>query len=247
MRVEEYQARMHKLEGEISSLEENFIDAKENSQASSLIATISTITRSIIDRQGKKDIKERIESEKEDYVRLLNERRNLQSDISSFEAGSSSNDVKSLEFRNSYRKKVIEWLDVLSTKNVSREIEIDSDYNVLFGKEKLSQFSGSTLLRAVLALRAAFFELVISMGRTPIEFLIFDTPRQHDIETKDFARFVSRLKSICRSNQAQIIFSTTEYHYNADDYDVEWLPEFSGFEQPMYLGEAGNQEFPEKI
>lgn len=217
----------------------------EDSQVTSLIAAISSLTRSIIDRQGKKEVMERIESERHDYVQLLNKRRGFQGDISSFDGGTGGlNDIRILEFRNSYRKKIIEWLDVLSTKNVSRNITVDSDFNVLFGKEKLSQFSGSTLLRTVLALRAAFFELFISMRCTSIEFLIFDTPRQHDIETKDFAAFIARLKSICKDNRAQIVFSTTEYQYSAAEGDIEWQPEFTGFEQPMYLGVIGNHRMP---
>jgi hypothetical protein len=82
------------------------------------------------------------------------------------------------------------------------------------------------------------------MGCTSIEFLIFDTPRQHDIETKDFAAFVARLKNICKDNRAQIVFSTTEYHYDAAEGDIEWQPEFSGFEQPMYLGVIDNNQVP---
>jgi hypothetical protein len=244
MRLDEYKASARKIEREMASLEENLTKTDKDSQANSLIAAISALTRSIIDLQGKKEVIERIESEKEHYVQLLNQRRSLQSDIASFDGGSGSNDLKVLEFRNSYRKKIAEWLDVLSTKNISREIAVDSDFNVLFGAEKLSQFSGSTLLRTVLALRAAFFELVISMGHSSIEFLVFDTPRQHDIETKDFAAFIARLKSICNNNRAQIIFSTTEYHYDADKNDMEWLPEFSGFEQPMYLGLIESDRIP---
>lgn len=244
-RADEYSSSLRKLDKEIASLESNLTKEGEDSQVTSLIAAISSLTRSIIDRQGKKEVMERIESERHDYVQLLNKRRGFQGDISSFDGGTGGlNDIRILEFRNSYRKKIIEWLDVLSTKNVSRNITVDSDFNVLFGKEKLSQFSGSTLLRTVLALRAAFFELFISMRCTSIEFLIFDTPRQHDIETKDFAAFIARLKSICKDNRAQIVFSTTEYQYSAAEGDIEWQPEFTGFEQPMYLGVIGNHRMP---
>lgn len=245
IRVDEYSSSLRKLDEEIASLESNLTKEGEDSQTTSLIAAISSLTRSIIDRQGKKEVMERIESERHDYVQLLNKRRGLQGDISSFEGGTGgSNDIRILEFRNSYRKKIIEWLDVLGTMNVSRDITVDSDFNVLFGSEKLSQFSGSTLLRTVLALRAAFFELFISMGCSSIEFLIFDTPRQHDIETKDFAAFIARLKNICKNNRAQIVFSTTEYRYNAAEGDIEWQPEFLGFEQPMYLGVIDNNRVP---
>lgn len=236
VRLDEYRHASKKLSTEIETLKESIETKERDSETGSLIAAISSITRSIIDFQGRKDKAERIESEKSEYVNLLNKRRGLQNDIASMHGTSDGSDLRILEFRNQYKHKIIEWLDVLSTKNVSREISIDSDFSILFGSEKLSQFSGSTLLRVILALRAAFFEIFISRGGDSIEFLIFDTPKQHDIETKDFAAFISKLKSFCGERQAQIIFSTTEYHYESADNDKEWLPTFEGFEQPMFLG-----------
>jgi len=137
IRVDDYSSSLRKLDEEIASLESNLRKEENGSQTAPLISAISGLTRSIIDRQGKKEVMERIESEKRGYVQLLNRRRGLQGDISSFEGAAGSNDIRILEFRNSYRKKIIEWLDVLSTKNVSRDITVDADFNVLFGREKL--------------------------------------------------------------------------------------------------------------
>ena len=128
IRVGEYSSSLRKLDEEIVSLESSLTKEEGGSQTTSLISAISALTRSIVDRQGKKEVMERIESEKQDYVQLLNRRRGLQGDISSFEGGAGSNDIRILEFRNSYRKKIIEWLDVLSTKNVSRDITVDADW-----------------------------------------------------------------------------------------------------------------------
>ena len=237
VRLDEYKRAGKKLSKEIGTLKQDAEKNESDLETASLITAISTITRSIIDLQSKKDKVERVETEKKEYVEFLNRRTSLQNDIASIQGGAGESDLRVLEFRSQYKNKIIDWLDVLSTKNVSREISIDSDFNILFGSEKLSQFSGSTLLRVVLALRAAFFEIYISRGGDSIEFLIFDTPRQHDIETKDFAAFIAKLKSFCREHQAQIVFSTTEYHYESGDNDKEWLPTFEGFEQPMFLGE----------
>lgn len=236
IRLGEYQEFLRKLDSEIESIRGRLHKQDDKPETASLIGAVSAITQSLIDLQGKKDLIERIESEKRGYVDLLNRRTALQNDIASLQGGAGSGDLRVLEFRTSYRKKVVEWLDILSTKNVSRDISIDSDFGVLFGTEKLAQFSGSTLLRVVLALRAAFFEILISSENNSVEFLILDTPRQHDIETKDFAEFVTKLKSICKGRRAQVIFSTTEYHYESVENDKEWLPKFSGFEQPMFLG-----------
>ena len=80
------------------------------------------------------------------------------------------------------------------------------------------------------------FEILISKELPQIEFLIFDTPRQHDIEAEHFANFISKLKRLVENQSAQIIFSTTEYHYENQISDVEWVPQFPGAEQNMFLG-----------
>src|SRR5690606_41745797 len=92
----------------------------------------------------------------------LTRRDNIQNDIASMDNSGGIKDLRVIEFRTLFKSKLIEWLDVLRTKNVSREISIDPDFNILFGKEKITQFSGSTLLRVVLAVKAAFFEIHIS-------------------------------------------------------------------------------------
>ncbi|MEW8287087.1 MAG: hypothetical protein AB2697_13955 [Candidatus Thiodiazotropha endolucinida] len=115
-------------------------------------------------------------------------------------------------------------------------MSIDASFNVIFGSEKLSQFSGSTLLRTVLAIKAAFFESYLARELKSIEFLIFDTPKQHDIESEHFAAFIRKLKELAQDKDVQVIFSTTEYHYDTQENDIEWNPPFEGEEQNMFLG-----------
>ena len=91
-------------------------------------------------------------------------------------------------------------------------------------------------LRVVLAIKAAFFDIYISRGAPHIEFMIFDTPRQHDIEVEHFASFIQHLKHMVKGNSCQVIFSTTKYHYDPQEQDVEWAPSFPRNEQDMFLG-----------
>lgn len=225
-----------KLGEEIEEMRASLSSEKPENSTDGLVNAISQLTRSIIDIQREKEIVERIEAEKSNYVELLNKRDRLHNDIAAMDSGGPSTDLRVLDFRAEFREKLKEWLDILSTKNVSRDISIDADFGVLFGSEKVSQFSGSTLLRVVLAMKAAFFDIYISKGTQHIGFMIFDTPRQHDIEAEHFAAFIQRLKKTVKNSPCQVVFSTTEYHYNSQENDVEWVPPFPGIEQNMFLG-----------
>ena len=88
----------------------------------------------------------------------------------------------------------------------------------------------------MLAVKAAFFEVCLARGAKGIEFIIFDTPRQQDMEEVHFAEFLTKLKSLVSQGDAQLIFSTTEYHYEMASNDKEWRPEFPGDEHAMFLG-----------
>lgn len=235
-RLDEFCINFDNIEGEIKKLKINLSEEQSGGTAQNLVNTISELTRSIIDLQREKEIVGRLELEEKKYNRFISKREQLHNTIASLDDRNSTVDLKQLKFRTDFKKQITEWLDVLSTKNVSRNINIDSDFNILFGTEKLSQLSGSTLLRVILAIKAAFFDIYISSELSAFEFLIFDTPKQHDIETEHFAAFIDKLKTTVSNKRAQIIFSTTEYHYEPKENDVEWIPSFPGTEQNMFLG-----------
>ena len=236
-RLDELQIHFKNLEKEIEGMRDRLPSEKVGNPADGLVNAISQLTRSIIHKQSEKEIVEHIEAEKGNYVELLKERDRLHNDIASMDSGGASTDLRLLDFRSEYKEKLKDWLDILSTRNVSRDISIDADFEIQFGSEKVSQFSGSTLLRVVLAMKAAFFDIYISKGALHIGFMIFDTPRQHDIEAVHFAAFIQRLKDTVKTSPCQVIFSTTEYHYDSQDHDIEWVPPFPGVEQNMFLGE----------
>jgi len=224
------------LNDEIESLKKGLKKDKVNDSAQKLVNSISELTKAMIDLQKEREFLKRIEKEKDSYNSLISKREKMHDDIATMDSGGTKTDLRVLEFRTLFKTKIVEWLNVLSTKNVSREIVIDSDFNLLFGSEKISQFSGSTLLRVVLAIKAAFFDIHISGDNSFIDFLILDTPRQHDIESEHLAAFIQKMKSLVSNRKTQVIFSTTEYHYKNQENDIEWIPTFPGIEQNMFLG-----------
>lgn len=169
------------------------------------------------------------------------ERSLLSDKIESITTRGRKADQNIVGLRIELRTLTLKWLDILGTENVDRNLLIDQDLKFQFGNEALRAFKGSTLVRVVLAIHAALFEAYI--GRTGEKFscLIFDTPNQQEIKTDDLRRFMHALKRLCADRDAQVIFASKDYRYEADESDVLVEPKFPGQQHPMYLGVLAEQ------
>ena len=150
--------------------------------------------------------------------------------------GSREPSAEMITFRRNLAIQMADWLDTLRSMTISREVKIDSEFKPILGEEKLKVFKGSSKARTVLAYHAALFSQLLSRTDSGFRFLIFDTPRQHELQIEDLDDYMQLLKQIARDCNAQIIFSTTSYRYSLTEGDEEWLPSFPQFNQPMYLG-----------
>lgn len=128
------------------------------------------------------------------------------------------------------------WMMTLDTSNVSNDIKFKDDFVPILGNESLSQLSGSTKLRLVLAYHAAIMRVLLDFKKDKLRFLIFDTPKQHEMHDVDLANYIDTLKKMAHDFKIQIIFSATEYHHQFDFEDREWTPTFPGVKQKMFLG-----------
>ena len=90
----------------------------------------------------------------------------------------------------------------------------------------------------ILAVHAALFEQYLTDASRPFRFLILDTPRQQDMQTGDLAQYLGELSRLCERENAQFVISSTEYRHPKGAADIEWLADFEGFAQPMYLGQV---------
>lgn len=234
-RIQVLESELKDLNNEVLSLEQRQSQMAQADDTAGLVETIGELTRNIVALQAERARLEAIAVAENEYVQLLNDRKAVQDELASLGGGVGTSDLRALEIRAALRDRTRHWLEILQTRNVSREIAVDSDFNFSFGTEKLSQFHGSTLLRVVLAMRTAAFEVYARDASKRLRFLILDTPRQQDIEKEALARYIAELKSLAVDKNVQIVFSTTDYHYDCADGDVQWSPEFDGAEQKMFL------------
>jgi hypothetical protein len=72
-----------------------------------------------------------------------------------------------------------------------------------------------------------------------LRFLILDTPKQQELNSEDLKRYLDELDVVCREHRGQVLISASEYRHSIRDGDREWLPQYAGAIQKMYLGSPG--------
>jgi hypothetical protein len=222
---------------QVSEIRASRAAASENSSVAELVEVVAQLTERVIRLKQSAQYEAELAEFEEAYVKQLAERAWVQARLGSLEGNSNASDLELLRIRQSLAERIKYWLDVLNTSNVSREVQVDSDFNASFGGQRVPKFHGSTRTRVVLAIRTAAFELAASREskRLP-RFLILDTPRQQDISRADLANFIEELQVVATERQAQVVYSTTNHRYEVGIDDAEWLASFPGADHTMYLG-----------
>ena len=234
LKLEHLEERESEIQKELSNLVDERNSILQKSEISSLIDTISELKNKIFELQGQYDvISQHCELEAR-HVELLHERQVAFEEDKALSSSTSS--VSELvKLRSELRQLYLDWLDLLNTNNVSRDITFRDDFVPVLGKESIAQLKGSTRIRAILAYHAALIELISKNSSKPFNFYILDTPKQHEIHNDDLDCYIKALKQLAIETGIQIIFSTTEYHYSGDNQDEEWRPKFPGEKQNMFL------------
>lgn len=205
----------------------------ESSEMSAVIDAISRIKEEIFLLQTKRAEVEKLNALQSRYFSAMVERNKALDQYEALSNDRSSN-PELIRLRADFRLVFLRWLDVIGTDNINRNISFKDDLNPIFGIETIVQLKGSTKVRAVLAFHAAILELALARSRTLFNFLILDTPKQHDINNADLGAYVKELKTMSVKYGFQIIFSNTEFHYDGDENDVEWLPVYPGEKHKMF-------------
>lgn len=202
-----------------------------------VLAAIRHVYTNLYGAEQKKAALGILTNERATYFRLEAERDRIQERIATLSQIGHA-DLEFNRLRLELRSLIVKWLDVLETKNVKRDVEIDLDFKITFGGERIEQIPGSTKIRVVLAIHAAILEEYLKQPNRPFRFLILDTPKQQEIQTQDLAGYLVAVSKLVGQADAQLVFSTTEYRFPSERQDAEWVPTFAGPEQPMYLHPA---------
>ncbi len=206
----------------------------EESGISTFVVAVSEIKDQVFALQNQLSELRKVEALGAKYLEVTIKRRTALEKYQSF-TSERLHSPALVKLKADLRQYFLNWLDEIHTSNISRDITFKDDFTPILGKERIAQLKGSTRIRAVLAYHAALLELTAKHASQGFNFLILDTPKQHEIHNEDLDRYMLGLKKMCVKYELQIIFSTTEYYYAGDDKDVHWIPKFPGEEQNMFL------------
>ncbi|XKU42496.1 hypothetical protein BG51_06780 [Pseudomonas [fluorescens] ATCC 17400] len=238
VRIEEMYRQKEALELVARSLVDERNASIDKSEISALVQAITKIKSEIFSLQLQLSEIDRVKIIEDKHFGLILDRDKALSLYESFSVEKSSS-PELIKVRADLRRHFIEWLDILHTHNVSKDITFRDDFTPLLGVETIAQLKGSTKIRAVLAYHAAVFQTFAVRNVAGFRFLILDTPKQHEIHNDDLGRYLDALKILCASHGMQVIFSTTEYHHACDENDMEWVPLYPGEDQNMFLQVGG--------
>jgi hypothetical protein len=238
IRVEQLQERLGELGVERQTLVDN-LDSPTTSGVDQLVTAVKALTKQLVDAQSELGRISALKDERSKLFELEKERDRIQDRIDGLSnTGRADNEFKKL--RLTLRELTVKWMQTLVTQNVSTNVDIDLNLRFTFGGETIETIgsggTSSTTIRLVLAIHAALFEAYLSDKSRPFRFLILDTPKQEELHTADLAQYLKELEKMCEANNAQLVFSSTEYDHPTGPKDKRWLPAYSGPDKPMYLG-----------
>jgi len=235
-RIDQIDAEVNLLGQQISSARAQRAELTSQSPVSTLVEVVSQLTESVIRLRRSRHIEQELTEVEDEYVAKLSERARVQALMADLDGAGGGADLDLLRVRNALCERITHWLSVLRTPNVPPEVEMDREFNVTFGGQKVSKFKGSTRTRIVLAIRTAVFDLVSSSVSRAPRFFVLDTPRQQDISRDDLAAYIAALQQLATERSVQIVYSTTNHRYELGDGDLEWTPDFPGVDHLMFLG-----------
>jgi len=215
------------------------LDSPATTGVDQLVTAVQALTKQLVEVQSEVGRIGALNEERSKLFKFETERLRIQDRIESL-SNSGRADIEFNKLRLQLRELAVKWMDILDTKNVSRNVEVDLELRFKFAGESLDLFSGSTKIRLVLAIHAALFEAYVSEPSRPFRFLILDTPKQQELHTEDLAKYVTQLENLCAAKDAQLILSSTEYDHPTGQQDKRWLPMYKGPDHPMYLGTSAD-------
>lgn len=242
IRIEQLEERLEELGTERQTLVNN-LESPSTSGVDQLVTAVQALTKQLVGVQGELGRISGLKEERSKLFKLEQERERIQDRIDGLTNTGRADQVFN-NIRRTLRELTVKWMETLETTNVSKNVEIDLNLRFTFGGETLevigSGGSSSTTIRLVLAIHAALLEAYLSDKTRPFRFLILDTPKQEELHTADLARYLTDLEKMCEVNDAQLIFSSTEYDHPTGQKDKRWLPRYRGQEKPMFLGKRSD-------
>lgn len=240
--VELHQRRFATADARLKRLRQEYENLSRASPAARITGTMDAVTRELARVTSGIAIGEEIASAETARAELLRETEAVEQAIADHDAATKRSTTQVGQVRAELEGALDRWLKVLRTNPIG-DVGIGSDLRVTIDGELLTDRrgpSGSSRTRLVLAFHAARLEVALSRQTCHPGMLLFDSPKQHEIDPGDFESYIEELRSLAGQyrDRVQVVASSRTRIPLTDD-DSEWLPSFPSRESdqhPWFLG-----------
>ncbi|NNJ16854.1 hypothetical protein CSV86_017430 [Pseudomonas putida CSV86] len=142
------------IERQISDLSEKRGLAEREAGIEMFIEAISKIASEIFELELEKTKIKKYQAQEQSHLELQNRRNKTLTEQEAL-GPEREQSFEVVKFKRNLAEKMADWLDTLNSKNISRDIRIDSDLKPVLGTEKIGIIKGSSKARTVLAFHAA--------------------------------------------------------------------------------------------
>ena len=205
-----------------------------------VMGKLNTLTKELVDVELRLAKFQQYAAERQKFERLLDQREQAVATVAEtrptgIRGASAVDDVRQM-----LSDAVQQWLITLGTQN-TRGARFDDDL-VLYVDD--AQFattthqSGSTRTRIVLAFHAALLEVSLARGGNHPGWLLFDTPKQHELSQTDFDSYIDKLQLMAAKHpgRVQVVFSVADLKTQSQLGNEVWIPTFTVDGNPRFMG-----------
>lgn len=235
-------AEIANIEAQIAERHRARDEALAASPEAQLMTKLNALTSDLVAVQVRLASYQQLAVEQQKFERLLDKRE--QDNAAMLAARPRGGRVETdpvVDVRQQLTEAMQRWLRVLGTKNIKTPAVFDDDFNPVIDGAKFSPTShqsGSTRTRIVLAFHAAILEVSLNRGGNHPGWLLFDAPKQHELDQRDFDAYAEQLKVLSERHpgRVQLVFSVADLKTHFEATDEVWDPSYTINGELRFLG-----------
>jgi hypothetical protein len=230
-------SRLSEAEEQLTRTRAEYDAAAKAKASDKVVAAVDAVSRELATVSRNIALSEQLNREREAHNKLLEQRNDAYTDLSNHDESDARRRKSVIGAAKQLSVATNRWLTVLKA-NEGGSIKVDEGLRVTVGGKVLTDTrgpSGSSRLRLILAYHAALLEVSMELGGHHPPLLLFDAPKQHELDPAHFAAYLSELRKVFAKKDVQVVMSSRT-DMPVERGDVVWEPTFPGEKHSWYLG-----------
>ena len=208
-----------------------------------VMGKLGALTKEVVDVELRLAKVQQYAAERQKFERLLDQREQAAAAVAESQPTGARGASAAEDVRQLLSDTMQQWLVTLGTQN-TKAARFDEDFVLYVDGAKFATTthqSGSTRTRIVLAFHAALLEVSLARGGNHPGWLLFDAPKQHELNQTDFDAYTDRLQLIAAKHpgRVQVVFSVADLKTQFQVGDEVWMPSFTIDGSPRFLRPIG--------